>query len=225
MQDAASDYRTRNPEATVLYRVVAEQLETFLRRQADRERAVPGFVEREFRSFLECGIPAYGFLRVHCDSCGRDRIVAFSCKGRVWCPSCGGRRMADTAAHLVDRVLPVAPVRQWVLSVPFALRYRMAYDSQLMSAILNVFVRAVLGHLRRRASESLESMKSQGGAVTFVQRFGDALNLNVHFHVLVLDGVYVRNGDGPPEFHELLAPEDIEVVQLAALVAGRIHSL
>lgn len=147
MQDAASEYTPRNPEATVLYRVVAGQLETFLRRQAEHDRPVPGFVEREFRSFLECGIPAYGFLRVHCDSCGRDRIVAFSCKGRVWCPSCGGRRMADTAAHLVNRVLPVVPVRQWVLSVPFALRYRMAYDSQLMSAVLSVFVRAVLWHL------------------------------------------------------------------------------
>ena len=47
----------------------------------------------------------------------------------------------------------------------------------------------------------------------------------VHFHVLVFEGVYVRNGDGPPEFHELLAPEDNEVVELAALVAGRIQSL
>jgi len=42
---------------------------------------------------------------------GCDRLVAFSCKGRAFCPSCGGRRMADTAAHLVDRVLPEVPVR------------------------------------------------------------------------------------------------------------------
>src|SRR5687767_7274689 len=104
MQDAAFEYTPRNPEVTVLYRVVAGQLETFLRRQQERDHWVPRFVEREFRSFLECGIPAYG---VHCASCGRDRIVAFSCKGRVWCPSCGGRRMADTAAHLADKVLPV----------------------------------------------------------------------------------------------------------------------
>jgi transposase-like zinc-binding protein len=54
------------------------------------------------------------FVRVHCDACGKDRLVAFSCKGRGFCPSCGGRRMADTAAWLVDRVLPFVPVRQWV---------------------------------------------------------------------------------------------------------------
>ncbi|PYV31389.1 MAG: hypothetical protein DMG09_25950 [Acidobacteria bacterium] len=78
---------------------------------------VPRFVERELRSFLECGVLAHGFLRVHCDACGRDRVVAFSCKGRSLCSSCGGRRMADTAAHLVGRVLLKVPVRQRVLSV------------------------------------------------------------------------------------------------------------
>ncbi len=35
--------------------------------------------------------------------------------------------MADTAAHLVDRVLPEVPVRQWVLSLPFSLRYRLHF--------------------------------------------------------------------------------------------------
>jgi len=39
---------------------------------------VPRFVERELRSFLDCGVPAHGFLRVHCDACGRERPVAFS---------------------------------------------------------------------------------------------------------------------------------------------------
>jgi Transposase zinc-binding domain len=169
MQDAVFEYTPRKPEETVLYRVVAKQLETFLARQQDRERPIPKFVEREFRSFLECGIPAYGFVRVHCDSRGHDRVVAFSCKGRVWCPSSGGRRMADTAAHLVDSVFPIVPVRQWVLSTPFALRYRMAYDPRLTSCVLNVFARAVLGHQRRRARKLLGIGASQSGAVTFIQ--------------------------------------------------------
>ena len=78
--------------------------------------------------------------------------------------------MADTAAHLVDRVLPWVAVRQWVLSVPFGLRYAMAYDSGLMGSVLNVFVRAVFGELRRRGREQLGLKKGQCGAVTFVQR-------------------------------------------------------
>ena len=108
--DAPFAYSPRNPEKTVLYRIVAEQLETFLERQRRRGRPVPRFVERELRSYLDCGILARGFLRVHCDACGKDRLVAYSCKGRGFCASCCGRRMADTAAHLVDRVFPEAPV-------------------------------------------------------------------------------------------------------------------
>ena len=77
-------YRPRNPETTVLYQVVAEQLETFLARQQERDRPVPRFVEREFRAFLDCGILARGFLRLHCQDCGQDRLLAFSCKARVW---------------------------------------------------------------------------------------------------------------------------------------------
>src|SRR2546425_2060864 len=225
MLDVGCEYVPRHPETTVLYQVVAEQLETFLARQQERDRPVPRFVEEEFRSFLDCGILARGFLRLHCQSCGHDRLLGFSCKGRAWCPSCGGRRMADTAAHLVDRVFPIVPVRQWVLSLPFALRYRMAYDARLTSGVLNVFIRALFGELRRRASELLNVRNSQCGAVTFVQRFGDALNANPHFHSLVIDGVYAIGEDGRPEFHELQAPEDEEVMRLTTLVSQRVQSV
>jgi hypothetical protein len=138
--ESAAAYRPRHPEESILYGVVAEQLETFLERQDLRGRIVPRFVERELRSFLDCGVLAKGFLRIHCDACQQDRVVPFSCKGRGFCPSCGGRHMADTAAHLVDRVFPRVPVRQWVLSLPFTLRYRLAYDARLVGDVLNIFV-------------------------------------------------------------------------------------
>ena len=69
------------------YGVVQAELETFLARAQARERPVPRFVERELRGFLRCRILAHGFVRVHCDACGLDRVVAFSCKGRSFCPS------------------------------------------------------------------------------------------------------------------------------------------
>ncbi len=215
----------RRPEESVLYGVVQQELETFLARARERERPVPRFVERELRAFLHCGILAHGFVRVHCDACGLDRVVAFSCKGRGFCPSCGGRRMADTAAHLVDRVLPEVSVRQWVLSLPWRLRYRLAYDAPLIQEVLGVFVRAVFGSLRRRARHQWDVTRCQGGAVTFVQRFGDALNLNVHFHSLVLDGVYSRTPQGTLRFHVLPPPEDAEVARIATQVARRIQRL
>jgi hypothetical protein len=200
-------------------------LETFLARAQARERPVPRFVERELRGFLRCGILAHGFVRVHCDECGLDRVVAFSCKGRGFCPSCGGRRMADTAAHLVDRVLPEVPMRQWVLSLPFGLRYRLAYDAALTSAVLGVFVRTVFASLRRRARKRWGVACGQCGAVTFVQRFGDALNLNVHFHSLLLDGVYAPGPGGTLRFHTLPPPEGAEVARVVSQVARRIAHL
>ena len=80
--ETAAAYLPRHPEESILYGVVAEQLETFLEGQDLRGRLVPRFVERELRSFLDCGILARGFLRVHCDACGQDRVVPWSCKGR-----------------------------------------------------------------------------------------------------------------------------------------------
>jgi len=80
------------------------------------------FVTDEFDAFLACGILAHGFLRLRCNGCKEEKLVAFSCKRRGICPSCGTRRMAEAAAHLVDHVIPKVPVRQWVLSFPIPLR-------------------------------------------------------------------------------------------------------
>lgn len=67
---------------------------------------------RPHDAFLECGILAHGFLRLRCSECGHDKLLAFSCKRREFCPSCGARRMSQTAAHLVDHVvIPHVPVR------------------------------------------------------------------------------------------------------------------
>ena len=101
---------------------------------------MPRFVERAFREFLRCGFLAGGFARFPCGDCGLDRLVAFSCKGRALCPRCGGRRMAERAAHLVDHVIPYVPVRQWVLSLPDPLRYRLAWDHDLCRRVSAVFV-------------------------------------------------------------------------------------
>ena len=87
---------------------------------------LPTFVTDEFDAFLACGILADGFLRLSCDGCREEKLVAFSCKRRGICPSCGARRMHEAAAHLVDNVIPKVPVRQWVLSFPIPLRALLA---------------------------------------------------------------------------------------------------
>jgi hypothetical protein len=122
----STTYEPGDPTSTVLFGIVRDHFETF-RNQAASLRGgdgLPRFVEQEFRDFLRCGCLAGGFARFRCAACGLDRLVAFSCKGRGFCPRCGGRRMAERAAHLVDHVLPDVSVRQWVLSLPHRLHGR-----------------------------------------------------------------------------------------------------
>ena len=132
--------------------------------------------------------------------------------------------MADTAAHLVDRVIPDVPIRQWVLSLPFALSYRVAFDTALLGQILRIFIRAILGSLRRHAREN-GIPDGRCGAVTFIQRFGSALNLTPHFHVLVFNGVYAAKDGEIPRFYPLRAPEKPDVVAVAERVAVRVAAL
>ena len=95
----------------MLYEVVREYFETFQAQSASLRdgEGLPRFVVEEFRAYLRCGFLAGGFARFRCAACGTDRLVAFSCKGRGFCPSCGGRRMVERTAHLVDRVFPAVP--------------------------------------------------------------------------------------------------------------------
>jgi hypothetical protein len=176
---AAPTYQRRQPEQTVLYRTIATHLPTFLARTAEEDGTGgwPAFVRREFEAYLKCGRLEHGLLRVQCERCGDTTVVAFSCRGRGFCPSCGGRRMSELAAHLVDRVLPPVPIRQWVFTVPVPVRYQLAFDAALTRSVLRVFLRTVFGWQRRRAARR-GLVGGRSGSITAIQRFGGSLNTN-----------------------------------------------
>jgi DNA-directed RNA polymerase subunit RPC12/RpoP len=112
---AGAPYERRRLDETALNRVVQEHVETFFAQvEPETGAGLPQFVKDEFEPFLQCGILAHGLLRLRCSTCARDTLVAFSGKRRGFCPACGARRMAKTAAHLLDHVIPRVPVRQWV---------------------------------------------------------------------------------------------------------------
>jgi hypothetical protein len=127
----------------------------------------------------------------------------------------GGRRMAESATHLVDHVFPAVPVRQWVLTFPHRLRCRLAWDHDLC--------RAVVGFQRHRAREA-GSPNGRGGAVTIVRRFGGAMNLNVHFHALAMDGVFVSDGAGL-RFWPAPPPTDFDVAEVPTTIVPRVGRL
>lgn len=177
-------------------------------------------VQQEFAEYLKCGRLEHGFLWVQCTECHHEHLVAFSCKRRGFCPSCGARHMAESAALLVDEVLPEQPIRQWVLSFPFQLRFLFASRPQLMGCVLGIVYRAISSHLIKKAGFTRKT--AQIGAVTLIQRFGSALNLNVHFHMLFLDGVYTATPWGKSRFHRTNAPDRQELTELAHTISHRV---
>jgi hypothetical protein len=121
----------------------------------------------EFDAYLKCGRMDESFLRLRCEQCHAGKLMGsrgtslcralradfgranrqscrfVSCKKRGFCPSCGARRMAETAALLADEVLPERPLRQWVLSLPIALRFLLATNSAVLSQVLGVVYRTI----------------------------------------------------------------------------------
>lgn len=185
-------YRPRQAQRTAMHQVVLADLESALaevQAHSDYGTGYPHFVEQAFRSYLTCGDLSQGFARLRCQSCGHEKLLPFSCKSRI-CPSCHARRMHDTVFHLVDNVLPDAPYRQWVFTVPRHLRLILAKDKAMLREVTKILINTIFAWQRKNA-------KSDGfndpipAAIAFMQLFGGALNLNPHNHCLVPDGVFI----------------------------------
>jgi Putative transposase/Transposase zinc-binding domain len=227
MAPAVATYEPRDPSRTLLYRVIAEHLETFLALLDDDPDAngLPAYVRREFYAYLQCGILAYGFLRLGCDTCKKEVLLAFSCKRRAFCPSCAGRRMTQTAAHLVEQVIPWVPTRQWVVSVPIPLRYWMASSRDLTDQV-HTIIRTTIEqyYVNQAVQRGHERATVHPGSVTFIQRFGSALQLNLHFHCVFIEGVYLdRIAQGlKPRFVTGEAPNDADVAAVVQKISRRV---
>src|SRR6266511_3863250 len=227
MAPALATYEPRDPSRTVLYTVIADHLETFLASlDADPDATgLPAYVERELYDDLQCGILAHGFLRLGCDTCHKELLLPFSCKRRGFCPSCAGRRMAQTAAHLVERVIPWVPTRQWVVSVPVPLRYWMA-ASQDLTATVHTIIRTTIGqyYVNQAVTRGVPRDKVHPGSVTFIQRFGSAINVNVHDHVVFLEGIYLDRPDQglKPRFLQGDPPSDADITAVVQKISRRV---
>jgi hypothetical protein len=208
----------------VLFGLVKEHLEEFLRHAREAyDGPLPRYVESEFRKYLECGDFSRGFVHLRCPTCGEDLAVAFSCKLRGLCPSCAGRRMAGSAAHLVDCVLPSAPVRQYVLAFPNELSGLAATRPDVLCALSRIFWEALRRRYARWAKGAGHATpRAETGAVTGVHRAGASLNVHVHLHVLCLDGVYVEADDGTLRFEAAPAPSREELEETLEYVYARV---
>ena len=199
-------YRPRRPEKTVLFEVIKKNYNTWSKNAKD---PIPKHVDITFKKYLGCGVLAKGFAHAHCTGCHKDFLIAFSCKGRGVCPSCNTRAMVETAAHLIENVIPIVPIKQWVISFPMRIRHYLKTP-----AILQDILRIVVDEIRKRLIIcSPEIPNAKIGAVSFIQNFGTTLNFHPHFHLIVADGVFESAGEAL-QFHEaFLTPDDIADTQ------------
>ncbi len=193
-------------EQTTLYGLVQQYAARFIAHtEASTGAELPRLITGEFDAYLECGILTHGILRLRCGECGHCKLLAFSCKRRGFCASCGARRMSQTAAHLVDHVIPHVPVRQWVLSLPTLLRVLLA---AARAGHAGAAGRAARGH-----APSAGQRSARDGRGLRRRRHADpALRLvRQPQHPTALPGtgrVYRCGADGAPAFVEVDAPTD-----------------
>ncbi|MEW5855746.1 MAG: transposase, partial [Myxococcota bacterium] len=124
--------------------------------------------------------------------------------------------MGDGAAHLVDRVLPNVPLRQWVVSYPFELMGKLAFQPELLCAVEKMVMDAI--------SRCVAPPGSQSGGVLVRHRFGGSVNLHVHAHLLVVDGGY-REVDGKVGFEGARTLSRADMDRLAAQIHRRLVRL
>ena len=131
--------------------------------------------------------------------------------------------MLYNAPHVKTIKLEI-PLDEWVLSVPFPLRWLFASEPRVLSRALEVVTRAISTYLVKKAGFTHKTAKT--GAVTLIQRFGSALNLNIHFHMLFLDGVYELDSSGTTaKFHAIETPTSVEMNSLLHRISERIARL
>ena len=187
-------YRRRDPEASPFFKLVIGHFEEFERVYPSRFQTRYGFwrpvIRRSIDKFLKCGDLREGFARVRCDDCGEEFFVAFSCRQRSCCPSCGEKRALLLGHRLVNEILAPVPHRQWVFTIPKRLRIYFRYDRKLLGKLCRAAYEAV----RESVSDAVGDDIISPGMVASIQTFGDLINWHSHVHAIVTEGGFTANG-------------------------------
>lgn len=192
--DSPQVYKPRSVRDTPLWQLLDSHFEQFEDRYDELFSKKFGFyrpvVSRAIGKFLECGDLHQGFARIQCLDCKSEYLLAFSCRGRYFCPSCHNKKVVQFAHDLKESVLFPVPHRQYVFSIPKILRKFFLYNRKMLGKLsqcatnsLKVFLRMVL----RRES-------GIPGIVQAIQTFGDYGRWHPHIHAIVADGLFTESG-------------------------------
>jgi hypothetical protein len=195
-------YLRRSPDKTELYRITYHNHEQLASEWEQRfQQQYGGFrtvVKGTLEKYLSCGILAHGAARASCPDCNHSKLIAFSCKCRGFCPSCGTKRALIFAETLDKSILKAVPHRHCVFAIPKRLRVYFKYNRKLHKILFT------------SAWDSIKQMyveifpESTPATVLTIQTSGDALNHNPHLHGILATGVFNQDGN----FYELTLDTD-----------------
>ena len=180
-------YRPRNPERTVLYRVLFHYFDRFLTEYEQFFEKEYGFlrpvIKEVVERYLDCGNPRCGFARIRCPACGEDRLLMFSCRTRGFCPSCHAKRLEEWGEWIREELLLDVPRRQVVFTIPRMLRIFFKYKRRLLGSLCRAAVQALIKYFQATTGTELRP-----GVVAVIQSFGQKINFHPHILLLVTEG-------------------------------------
>jgi hypothetical protein len=229
MVTAARDHwwGSESPQGTFLVPLIKRYFPNYLAELAAEGRELPGFVIKEFEQVTTCGDIKTHHGEFECGKCSHRWKICLRCKRRGWCPACMTYRQINRTGFLQKRVIGDTPIRQYVLTLPPPYRITLAFHPHLVSQVLGQFLKYVFQYLANAAKKVLRAKGIQSvkvhhlraGAITAIQRFSTDLSLNLHFHCLVTNGVFVKAPtDATAWFLELPAPSTEDVTELATKI-------
>jgi hypothetical protein len=190
-------YRPRRPRESPLFQLVERHLEELLRVWPTRFIRSHGplrpVVERVLREFLRCGLLEHGFARLWCSECRRSVLVAFSCRGRSFCPSCEKKRQLLWAEWLCEEVLAKVAHRHLVLTIPRLLRALFRRRRELLTELGRAAAEATSELVRRGVGAD-----ARPGIVVSMATAGDLVQWHPHLHLLTTDGGKTADGSWQP---------------------------
>src|SRR3990172_12684114 len=112
--------------------LVSNNIDEFSAVYPERFEEIYGFLRPEvvqtLENYLHCGLLSYGFARVKCEDCHKEFLLAFSCKGRYFCPSCHQHRVQEFSLFLTEHIMEEVAHRQIVFSLTKMFRRYFLYN-------------------------------------------------------------------------------------------------
>jgi len=187
-------YRQRKPRASPLWKCLTRHFVAFCACYEARFQPRYGFlrpiIPEVVGKFLDCGDLDRGFARVRCDHCHHEYLLAFSCKGRWFCPSCHQKKVQLFGALLTETILFPVPHRHFTFGIPKMLRVYFRFDRTLLKEICRIAHACLVEYMQT----ALDLPDGLPGVVMCIHTFGEYLDFHPHLHALVADGLFTRDG-------------------------------